>query len=452
LTKLTFYGGVDEIGGNKILLEDKGTKLFFDFGQSFSFGAEYFTGWLSPRAINGVGDHFEFGLLPKISGLYAEEQLASTDLPYQEPDIDAIFLSHAHFDHVAHICFVDPKIPIYLGEGTKLFMESMEETSSFCDYKEHKYHTFRTGKKIKIDNITVEPIHTDHSIPAAYGFIIHTSESTIAYTGDFRLHGTRKDLSEDFIQKAKESSPDALICEGTRMALQEKRQNFSEQQVEDKSDEIVASSIDKIVFTTHYSRDIDRFRSFYNVAVRNGRKLVTSPKNAYLLSKLVQDEHLDVPDPTKDKNIIVYYKRKKSGTYDDSDYFQWERKFMNKMVNSEYVHKNQKKLIMDLDFFQFGELIDIRPQRGSPFIHSMSEPFSEEDIEDEVLHNWLDHFGMQFHQLHASGHMNKEQLVEMVNYIEPKHVFPVHTENQQLFKSYCSNVLLIEQGKEYFLK
>jgi ribonuclease J len=66
MTKVTFYGGVDEIGGNKILIEDKGTRIFFDFGQSFSFGAEYFTGWLSPRAINGVGDpnnllHFLFG-------------------------------------------------------------------------------------------------------------------------------------------------------------------------------------------------------------------------------------------------------------------------------------------------------------------------------------------------------------------------------------------------------
>jgi len=448
MSKLTFYGGVDEIGGNKILVEDKGTKIFFDFGQSFNFGDEYFTGWLSPRAINGLGDFFEFGLLPKIPGLYAEQQLAFTDLPYQEPEINAIFLSHAHFDHVAHICFVDPKIPVYLGAGTKLFMESMEDTSNFCNYREHDYRTFRTGKKIKIDNITVEPIHTDHSIPAAYGFVIHTSDATIVYTGDFRLHGTRKDLSEDFIQKAKESSPDALICEGTRMALKEKRQNYSEPQVEDKSNQIVAST-DKIVFTTHYSRDIDRFRSFYNVAIKNGRKLVIPPKNAYLLSKLVQDEHLDVPDPSKDKHILVYYKRKKSGTYDDSDYYLWERQFMDKMVNAEQVHKNQKKLIMDLDFFQFGELIDIKPERGSPFIHSMSEPFSEEDIEDEVLHNWLNHFGMQFHQLHASGHLNREQIGQVVNEIDAKKVFPVHTENAKLFEKITNKVQLVKREKSY---
>src|SRR5208337_489498 len=139
--------------------------------------------------------------------------------------------------------------------------------------------------------------------------------------------------------------------------------------------------------------------------------------------KLLNDEHLAVPDPLKDESILVYYKKKKSGTYDEKDYFPWERKFLDKMVNGKYVRKNQGKLIMDLDFFQFAELIDIKPKAGSEFIHSMSEPFSEEDIEDQVMHNWLDHFKMHFHQVHASGHMSKDQLVEMVKDIQPKSVF-----------------------------
>ena len=36
MTSLTFYGGVNEIGGNKILLEDKDTRVFLDFGKGFS--------------------------------------------------------------------------------------------------------------------------------------------------------------------------------------------------------------------------------------------------------------------------------------------------------------------------------------------------------------------------------------------------------------------------------
>jgi ribonuclease J len=450
MVSLTFYGGVNEIGGNKILLEDKNTKVFFDFGQSFSFGSEYFTGWLTPRAINGLGDYFAFDLLPKIKGLYSKEMLAFTDLPYVEPEINAIFVSHAHADHVGHLQFVDSKIPVYLGVGTKLFMESMEETSSFCNYGQHQCNLFRTGEKIKVEDVVVEPVHVDHSIPAAYGFIIHTSAGSIVYTGDLRRHGPRKDLTEDFIEKAKAAEPIALITEGTRMTEHDVRKNYSEPQVQQESDKIV-SATDKAVFTMRASRDIDRFNSFYNVAKRNNRKLVVTPKTAHLLTKLLDDEHLKLLDPLKDDNIVVYYKRKRSGSFDELDYYAWERNFMDKIVTHEYISENQKSLIMDLDFTQFAELIDIKPNAGSHFIHSMSEPFSEEDIEDLVMHNWIDHFKMQFHQLHASGHMSKEQLIETVKEIKPTQVYPVHTENQLLFKFHWNSVQPLEQGKEYCL-
>ena len=168
----------------------------------------------------------------------------------------------------------------------------------------------------------------------------------------------------------------------------ESRQNYSEEQVRQISQDIV-SKTDKTVFAMHASRDIDRFKSFYEVAKKTNRKLVITPKTAYLLSKLLADDHLPVPDPLKDDCLKVYFKKKKSGKYDEKDYFQWERKFLGKMVDCKYVHKNGRKLIMDLDFFQFAELIDIKPEEGSHLIHSMSEPFSEEDIEDQVMHNWL---------------------------------------------------------------
>ncbi|MDI6846930.1 MAG: MBL fold metallo-hydrolase [Candidatus Bathyarchaeia archaeon] len=451
MVSLTFYGGVDEIGGNKVLLEDKKARVFFDFGQSFTMGCEFFTGWLSPRAVNGLGDYFEFGLLPKLKGLYAEGQLRFTDVRYVKPRFDAVFLSHAHFDHVNHIQFLDPEIPVYLGEGTKLFLEAMEKTSGFCDYGEHRYGTFRTGDKVKVDGMVVEPVHVDHSIPAAYGFLIHTSEGVIVYTGDLRVHGPRKDLTEEFADKARECEPVAMICEGTRMVDVERRKNYSEGQVERLSGKIV-SSTDKIVFVTRYSRDMDRFRSFYNVARNNGRKIVVSPKTAHLLGRLVEDKRLDLPDPLRDKDILVYFKRKKSGGFSEGDYYVWEREFMDKMVTHEFVHKNQSRLVMDLDFYQFAELIDIRPDAGSHFIHSMSEPFSEEDIEDVVMHNWLDHFKMRFHQLHASGHMNRKQITSLIGYIKPKKVFPIHTENQHLFKKLPQTVQTVECGKTYKLK
>lgn len=49
MVKLTFFGGVNEIGGNKILLQDKKTSILLDFGQSFTFGTNYYFGYLTPE-------------------------------------------------------------------------------------------------------------------------------------------------------------------------------------------------------------------------------------------------------------------------------------------------------------------------------------------------------------------------------------------------------------------
>ena len=448
MVKLTFFGGVSEIGGNKILLENGRTKVFLDFGHSFTMEGKYFTSRLSPRRTTGLRDFFEFDLMPRIKGLYSESLLKYTDLKYTKPQIDAVFLSHAHVDHVGCISFIDEGIPVYCGFGTKLFLESMEETSSFSEYGEHEYVTFRTGDKIEVGDFMIEPIHVDHSIPAAYGFIIHTSEGEIVYTGDFRKHGPRKDLTEDFIEKARSSEPIALISEGTRMVDKEKRKSYSENQVMKHADEVV-SKTDKIVFVSRYSRDTDRFRTFYKVARKNSRRIVISPKTAYLLSKLLDDKRLELPDPLKDENVLVYYKRKKSGCFEEEDYYLWERDFMDKMVNYDFVHKHQRDLIMDLDFYQFAELIDIRPDQGSHFIHSMSEPFSEEDVEDCVMHNWLNHFKIRFHQLHASGHISRQQLEDFIKDVKPKTLFPIHTENPQLFKILIEGVKIPEYGKTF---
>jgi mRNA degradation ribonuclease J1/J2 len=232
------------------------------------------------------------------------------------------------------------------------------------------------------------------------------------------------------------------------MVEEERRKNYSELEVEKLGNEIV-SATKKIVFVTHYGRDTDRFRTFYNVAKNNDRKIVISPKTAHLLSRLVQDKRLHLPDPVKDENILVYYKRKKTGGFLKTDYYIWERRFMEKMVNREFVHDHQSEIIMDLDFYQFAELIDIKPDPDSHFIHSVSEPYSEEDIEDEVMHNWLGHFKIKFHQLHASGHMSRQQLTDLINYIKPKRIFPVHTEHPKLFSVVNKNVHLVKYGEKY---
>jgi len=128
--RITPYGGVCEVGGNKILLEDGDTRVFLDFGMSFSAKQRYFEEFLQPRKLNGLGDFLETGLLPWIPGLYRKDLLERTDYTYKEPECDAVFISHAHLDHCAHSSFIDDKIPVYCSETTKLYLEAMQESSN----------------------------------------------------------------------------------------------------------------------------------------------------------------------------------------------------------------------------------------------------------------------------------------------------------------------------------
>jgi len=447
MVKLTFFGGVNEIGGNKILLEDKDARVFFDFGLSFAGQAQYFSGYLCPRGVNGAGDYLEFGLLPSLSGLYVKEVIKNTGIKYEEPSFDALILSHAHIDHVGYLPFIHEEIPVYCGECTKTIIDAMQE-SGRINLGEHNYQTFRTGKKITAGTLEIEPIHVDHSIPGAYGFVINTSNGAIVYTGDLRLHGPASKMTNDFAESAAEHEPIAMISEGTRVCPTEERIVFnSEEEVKKKCNDVVANA-SNLVITTFYSRDIDRLRTLYQVAKENDRKFVIPFRKAHLLNMLRNDPRLEIPDIQKDDTIVFYMKRKKTGKYQETDYYKWERPFLAKAVTYDYIRKNQSKVLLNLDLTEFTELIDIKPSSGGHFIHSMSEPFSEEDIDKELMNRWLNHFGLEFHQIHASGHCSQPHLKKIVDKIKPKQIIPVHTEHPEIFKQQFRDIEVVIPQKE----
>ncbi|MCD6237660.1 MAG: MBL fold metallo-hydrolase, partial [Thermoplasmata archaeon] len=129
MVTLTFYGGVKEIGGNKILLEDNGTKIFLDFGMSFGRRGLYFEEFLTPRTANGIGDFLAMNLIPDIPGIYREDLLTHIGRKPEEPEVQGVLLSHAHADHANYISFLHKDIPIYCGESCKYVLEAVSEQS-----------------------------------------------------------------------------------------------------------------------------------------------------------------------------------------------------------------------------------------------------------------------------------------------------------------------------------
>jgi ribonuclease J len=468
MVKLTFFGGVNEIGGNKILVEDKDTKIFLDFGLSFTQLSKYYAEFLQPRTCSGLTDLMELGIIPNLRGIYRNDLLRHEGMPLtEEPAIDAVFISHAHADHSWNIALLHPEIPIYCGFTCKLMLKAAQETSKGTYYedfytfrecfvtrgkrpeKERNFKTFRTGDKIKIKDIEVEPIHVDHSIPGAYGFLVHTSSGTIAYSGDIRLHGPKKEMTEDFIQSAKKEKAIALVLEGTN--IDNRIGSMTEEQVFKIVNKIVERTKGLVLFDFPI-RDVDRLRTFFEVAKRNDRKFVTNMKQAYLIKILNQeDKKLEIPSL---EEFDIFLHKSNWGVYEEKDYYKWQREFLKypNTVKAEDVAKQQNKYMLYMEFFDLTELLDIKPSSGSIFIHSMTEPFNEEmQIDFNRMLNWLERFKIPLRHAHASGHADGRQLKKIAQEIKPKQLFPVHTDKPEMFGKIIKKVKVIypELGKSY---
>lgn len=89
-------------------------------------------------------------------------------------DIDAIFVSHEHSDHVRGLTQLSKAIPVYLSEGT--YHASSTEIQNHIFFTHHD--------KIRIGDITVEPIPTDHDAADPSGFVIRNCTKNVGIFTD----------------------------------------------------------------------------------------------------------------------------------------------------------------------------------------------------------------------------------------------------------------------------
>ncbi|MGI0154867.1 MAG: MBL fold metallo-hydrolase, partial [Thermoplasmata archaeon] len=284
-TRITFLGGVREIGGNKVLIEDGPDRILFDFGPSFSPRMEqFYVDYLQPRSASPVQDLLEFDLLPRIEGLYSREALADADLAYRAPEVHGLFVSHAHADHAGYLKLVDPAVPVYVGAGTRRLLDAIETSSPSMRYGEHDWRVFADRSSVRVGGIEVVPYPVDHSIPFAYGFLVRTSAGTLVYTGDFREHGPRAADTRAFLEAAAAEVPAALVIEGTR-AGPDPRRNLTEAGVREGVDRVLETT-PSLALACTYPRDVDRLQTLYDAARAADRELLVSARTAYLLREI----------------------------------------------------------------------------------------------------------------------------------------------------------------------
>jgi len=483
---ITCYGAVREIGGNKILLQDGGSRIMLDFGKGFSAEGMFFDEFLQPRTNSALRDLLTLRILPPIPGIYRRDllthagvwpELKKKGIPdssrklfeiglesYDDytakhgPAIDGILLSHGHTDHCQHLCFVDPRIPVYCTSATLAILKAAEEMgrggydSDICGVKTRSWSTYGSAgtfegelkvapdtdgpprdfrvvepyKPFAVGGYEVTAIPVDHSVPGACAFSIKCpSGKSVFYTGDLRFHGRfslgTSNLTTGLREFARNLSPDMLITEGTRI---ESNTKDNESDVEKKIAEIVSGS-DGLAIIDFGWKDTTRFQTIRNVAEATGRRLAISPKVAYLMNLLHTEDPANYPDITCDKTVCTYLKRQGSMVYSPADYSAFKHtlglctdwgpssKDMKKAwpndldyIEPRMCHFNQgvraydvaakpSSYILHAGYFDMNELFDLAPPAGSIFVRAATEPFCDEMVMDEIrLGNWLNFFGI----------------------------------------------------------
>jgi ribonuclease J len=180
--------------------------------------------------------------------------------------------------------------------------------------------------------------------------------------------------------------------------------------------------------------------------------LVVNTKQAFLLNEFYGMGYPSIDD------VAVYTSRKSWGligedsyvALDDNwissskldpeyvfaDYKGWEKDFVSWDNNISYkdLKENPEEYIFQCDFFEFKELIDIKPENAI-YIKSKTEPFNDEmELDKERELKWLNHFNIKVHEgYHASGHACGPEIMEMIREINPESVYPIHTEKKEKF-------------------
>ncbi len=509
MTSITVYDGSNTIGGSKIYVEDKGKGVFLDFGKNFSKYKQYYQEFLKDRSIRGVHDLIQLDLIPKLN-IYRTDLIPSdVDLSkYPSLNIEAILLTHSHQDHYGNIGLLKENYPVIASAVTLGLLKGMLDTSimnigidlvyfskkvpsndderilkassedyfardlictedyqssleEFLNQKAKSRKTIEGGSLSKIDSISlsfeIESYGVDHSIYGSTAFILN-SDVSIAYTGDFRLHGKNSKNSEEFIKKAKKSR--VLIIEGTRVG---KEDIFfdSETIVKENCVKAVKFSNEKLVIADFTSRNIERMELFAEIALATDRTLVITAKDAYLLYALKQVDGND-----RIKNFSIYDELKGTKSYWESNVLRTDGTL--KFVDPLDIRKDPHMYIMCFSFFDLKHLLDIRPEGGS-YIYSSFGAFEEEQEFDFVrLNNWLTRFSIKPYGFridsssgrprpvftrgfHASGHASKEEILWAVEQIDPDTIIPIHTENPQWFIDNFDkkNVALLKEGEVF---
>ena len=388
--------GTNQIGGCITEIKSKNTRILIDFGNDLEDSKESFD-------LDG--------------------------LTYNKSKYDAVFITHSHIDHIGLINKINEDIPIYVEESS---LKIYNITCDFCgeDKLTRKINVFNMYDEIQVNDIKVTPYRVDHSSYNSCMFLIECEGKKILHTGDFRLHGRKKDETLNNLKKI--GKVNLLITEGTSLS-----RDVLEYNTEEELEKEVTKYMKKYdqVFIMHSSTNIDRTISFIKSALRTGKNYILD-LFTYSLNQVIN------------MNIKVDYKR--IFVWKPLRYSYKDETFKNEYMNFDNSSFFGKKYAMNIKVSMLDDIKKLKEKgliTNACLIYSMWSGYIEKEDKLKNFINEIKDMGIEFKEIHTSGHADISSMKKLNEIINPDNTIIIHTENREKGKNIFNNVIDLNDNK-----
>ena len=388
--KITFRGGVGEIGKNMTAFEYNNEIVVVDAGLTFP-----------DDDLPGVDI-----VIPDISYLVENKS-----------KIKALLLTHGHEDHIGAVPFFLQQInvPIY---GTRLTLALVE--NKMKEYPDIKYRAIAVKPRnvLKIGNFSIEFIKVSHSIAGALALSITTPAGTVVHTGDFKIDyepidGEMTDLPR--LGEIGRKGVNLLLCESTNVCR--KGYSMSEKSVGRALDEIIKNHANNRIIVATFASNIHRMQQIMDIAEKYKRKIAFTGRSMVNVSEVA----MKLGELSFNRDNIIDIEK------------------VDKLADNEVLiltTGSQGEPMSALTRMAMGEFKSLKIRENDLVILSASPiPGNEKNVYNVI--NALYKLGAdviydELADVHTSGHACQEELKLMHSLVKPKFFIPVHGEYRHL--------------------
>ena len=336
--------------------------------------------------------------------------------------IKGIFLTHGHESNmgaVVDILEVLPEINVY---GTKLTLEIVKRDIDEKDLKKYNFKEIRPHSKLDFGKNYIFPISVTHSIPDAVCYVLYTEDGAIVYTGDFVFDSTMKGAYKTDIGKLAYIGKQGVLCLLSESMYADKAGHTSpNNRVADFIREVLRKNEDRIIATI-FPAHFYRIQEIFDEVSKTHRKIV-------IMGKKLQETI----------NSAI-----------DNGYLNIDKKRIGSLVDLELkdtvilISDEKEKPFANLERILKGydKYIKIK-ETDTIFITEPSYPGIEKRtaiIMDDIAMLGANAVSLSTKN-HLLHHASREDLMLMIDLMNPKYYFPVKGE----YRNQYANAELAEE-------